>query len=115
MQYTNPDGLTLEVPGYLDVLDMDADFKAFVDSLPDFGPVNVVAVGGDHLVNENDDSKLFATPSDCQLRLTDGLPTGFQIAAWSEEGFVTIVSSEQVEASTEIPPDLVGIVTKVRS
>ena len=77
MQYTNPDGLTLEVPGYLDVLDMDADFKAFVDSLPDFGPVNVVAVGGDHLVNSNDDSKLFATPSGLPTALDGRLADGF--------------------------------------
>lgn len=115
MQYTNPDGLTLEVPGYLDVLDMDADFKAFIDSLPDFGPVNVVAVGSFHTVTAPDESKLFATPEDCTLTLTDGLNAGFQIAAWSQEGFVSVVSNEQVEAATDIPPELVGIVTKVRA
>lgn len=115
MQYTNPDGLTLEVPGYLDPLDMDGDFKRFVDSLPDFGPVNVVAVGAFHTVNAADDSKLFATPADCTLTLTAGLPTGFQIAAWSENGFVSLSSTEQIESTTDIPSGLVGIVTKVRS
>jgi len=115
MQYTNPDGLTLEVPGYLDVLDMDADFKAFIDSLPDLGPVNVVAVGAFHTVTAPDESKLFATPEDCTLTLTDGLNAGFQIAAWSETGFVSIASNEQIAAATDIPPDLVGIVTKVRA
>jgi hypothetical protein len=115
MEYTNPDGLTLEVPGYLDVLDMDADFKAFIDSLPDFGPVNVVAVGEFHTVTAPDESKLFATPDDCMLTLTDGLNAGFQFAAWSEDGFVQVQGNEQIESTTAIPAGLVGIVTKVRA
>ena len=115
MEYTNPSGATFEIPGYMDPLQMSADFKAFADSLPDLGPIDVVAINGNRYVTDVDDSKLFTAPGNVTLTLAAGLPAGFQVAAWSPAGTITIEGSETIAAETQIPPNVVGIATKVKA